>query len=199
MSIYSSKYSCPRMLGAHIFHDFPAIDVVPYLFSQLLGAVSAVLCVRGLHKAFISFNIGHSMLSVPTADHHSIIIGFGMTFFLGLFLGLATLKCNQQIGKVFVGGPGYIFWLALLSLGSIVIFEGDIFLNTAHGIGSWISTLILRDEVFLFSWTNIIIVFINIPAMMLGGVWFKLEGRQEDSKLELKEKPIELSECVVMG
>lgn len=225
--VYASFIPCPRLMGVHlnpaitltltIFGEFQVKDSLAYISSQLLGGTFGALSAHAGYLLYvgvispqepitnsnsISLSTLWSVGSIAGSSHKVLLHpGRNMTFTMELvfavLLGMFVLHDAQQRGRMFLGGPGYIRWLSVSYLVSVLLFfEARMVLNSAYGIGVQFASWILQVEPLCFEWSLPLATFISLPGFIAGGAFFKLRNSAKLSSPDPIEQCIRGSEVL---
>lgn len=180
---------------------FPLWKVAPYILSQLLGAITATLCIYGVYgNSFHAIERGmeqagrKSLIISPSgpAGVGAILPGasenLGQVFFgellIGIILGLVIFGALDPKNPL-LSHSMIPYLIAMAYLIAIIGFAPNtIVLNTARGLGGQIATsMIYGRKVFENSSFTAMATLTNIPATMLGGLLYKfiLENQEPAS------------------
>ncbi|EGF97813.1 uncharacterized protein MELLADRAFT_73691 [Melampsora larici-populina 98AG31] len=212
--ISATRIPWPRLMGLHlhpgvtltltIFRRFPVSNLLPFVFSQLLGATFGALCVHAGYRLYVGVIAGqHSTIKtifvtvaslwpvssmggvVPVVSfHNSYLLSLVFGWICAMLLGLTLLEESPKNRKVFLGGPAHVVWVVLLYLLSVLVFlETGLVLNIAHGLGAQIASWILQDAPLCLQWPLPLASLISIPAIMAGASIYKLRTLGEPDGL----------------
>lgn len=185
-------------IAVAVLKGFPLWKVVPYILSQMLGAIAATLCIYGVYDHhFRAIQIGlektgkASLVISPSgpAGVGAILPGeshdLGQVFF-GEFL-ISTILGMVIFGALDAKNPLLTqtmipYLIAMAYLITIIGFAPNtVVLNTARGLGGQIATsMIYGAGVFENRSFIVMATLTNIPATMLGGLLYKCLLENDD-------------------
>ncbi|EGG08501.1 uncharacterized protein MELLADRAFT_84681 [Melampsora larici-populina 98AG31] len=182
-------------IAVTVLKGFPLWKVIPYIMSQMLGAIAATLCIYGVYDhSFRKVEQGLVMLGKknlvisPSGPGGVGAILPGESHDLGhTILGLTIFGALDRNNPV-LSPTSIPYLIGMAYLIAIIGFAPNtVVLNTARGLGGQIATsMIYGAEVFENKSFIVMATLTNIPATLLGGLLYKCFLENNDPPTEIK-------------